>query len=80
MELRGGQTHHGARGAAAPPLMAPDPGAYAIAKQVHFSFAWLSIVLVLGHIAAALKHHLIDKDSVLLSMLPNKFSDKQTRR
>ncbi|PZU28172.1 MAG: cytochrome B [Stenotrophomonas sp.] len=63
-----------------PPLMAPDPGAYATAKQVHFSFAWLSIVLVLGHIAAALKHHLIDKDSVLLSMLPNKFSDKQTRR
>lgn len=40
-----------------PPLMAPDPHAYATVKMVHFSFAWLSILLVLGHIAAALTHH-----------------------
>ena len=29
------------------------------------------IVLVLAHIGAALKHHLIDKDTILLRMLPN---------
>ncbi|MBV6287674.1 cytochrome b [Pseudomonas aegrilactucae] len=53
-----------------PPLTAPQPDAYDIAKWVHVTFAWSSVVLVLGHIAMALKHHWIDKDGVLTSMLP----------
>lgn len=54
-----------------PPLTAPDPDAYDIAKWVHVTFAWSSVALVIGHIAMALKHHWVDKDHVLTSMLPN---------
>lgn len=54
-----------------PPLTAPDPDAYDIAKWVHVTFAWSSAVLVLGHIAMALKHHWVDRDHVLTSMLPS---------
>ena len=39
--------------------------------EVHETLAWLLIVLVAGHIAAALKHHFIDKDDVLIRMSPN---------
>jgi cytochrome b561 len=34
--------------------------------------AWSLGMMVLGHAAAALKHHLVDKDGVLLSMLPRR--------
>lgn len=54
-----------------PPLTEPDPDAYDIAKWVHVAFAWSSVILVLGHIAMALKHHWIDRDHVLTSMLPS---------
>lgn len=52
-----------------PPLTEPHPDAYDVAKWVHVTFAWSSVVLVLGHIAMALKHHWIDKDHALRSML-----------
>jgi cytochrome b561 len=32
----------------------------------------LLAAVVIGHVAAALKHHLIDKDDVLTRMLPSK--------
>jgi cytochrome b561 len=30
---------------------------------------WLLLVLIVGHLAAALKHHWIDRDTVLTRML-----------
>lgn len=57
-----------------PPLVAPDPSLYALAKAIHLWTAWLCGALVAGHVLVALKHHLIDKDDVLRSMLPAKNS------
>ena len=39
-------------------------------KELHESLNILLIVVLLGHIAASLKHHFIDKDDVLTRMLP----------
>ncbi len=39
--------------------------------EVHETLSWLFIILLVGHIAAALKHHIIDKDDILLRMLPD---------
>lgn len=53
-----------------PPLVAPAPEMYTSAKTIHQWAAWLVGVLVVGHVAAAIKHHVVDKDGVLQSMLP----------
>lgn len=37
--------------------------------QVHFYIAMVLILLVLGHVAAALKHHFVNRDTVLRRML-----------
>ncbi|MBB2487090.1 cytochrome b [Mitsuaria sp. WAJ17] len=39
-------------------------------KELHELLAWGLALLVLAHVAAALKHHLIDKDGLLLRMIP----------
>ena len=39
-------------------------------KQSHKTIAWCLITLLILHIAGALKHHFIDKDTVLKRMLP----------
>ncbi len=39
-------------------------------KEVHETAAWVLLALVGLHTAAALKHHFVDKDSVLARMLP----------
>jgi cytochrome b561 len=39
-------------------------------KLVHKGFAFALGVLVLGHVGAALKHHLLDRDGLLLRMWP----------
>jgi cytochrome b561 len=39
-------------------------------KQLHKLAAWLLAATALLHVAAALKHHFIDRDGVLLRMLP----------
>jgi cytochrome b561 len=54
------------------PLVAPAPEHYDLAKLVHQFLAWSLGLMVVGHAAAALKHHLVDKDGVLLSMLPKR--------
>lgn len=41
-----------------------------VAGKVHLAIAWTLIGLVGLHVAAALKHHFIDKDSTLKRMLP----------
>lgn len=52
-----------------PPLVAPDPTLYGLAKGLHQWTAWICGVLVSGHVLVALKHHFIDKDEVLRTML-----------
>ncbi len=41
-----------------------------IMDQAHKTIAWILIVLIILHIAGAMKHHFIDKDTVLKRMLP----------
>lgn len=40
-------------------------------QTAHWGFNLLLAVIVVGHAAAALKHHFIDKDDVLIRMLPD---------
>lgn len=51
-----------------PRLVQDNPDLLAIVKPVHIYLSWFAGLLVIGHIAAALKHHFIDKDNVLRSM------------
>jgi cytochrome b561 len=39
-------------------------------KEVHETAAWVLLALVSLHTLAALKHHFVDKDSVLGRMIP----------
>ena len=41
-------------------------------QTVHWSLNLLLTVTVIGHVAAALKHHFVDKDDVLIRMLPDR--------
>ena len=41
-----------------------------LVKELHESGAWLLIVLLLGHVGAALRHHLLLRDDVLRRMTP----------
>jgi cytochrome b561 len=43
-----------------------------LAGIIHEVVAWTLLTLVVLHVAAALKHHFINKDSVLRRMLPKK--------
>jgi cytochrome b561 len=53
-----------------PDLLTKDPALAGILQPLHFALNMLLLVVVIGHVAAALKHHLIDKDDVLTRMLP----------
>lgn len=47
----------------------PDlPAVYGVFNQLHVLTAWLFTALIVGHVAMALKHHLIDKDGLLARM------------
>lgn len=51
----------------------PDPArgsAAGAAMEAHELLVWIAIALVVLHVAAALKHHIIDRDDVLTRMLP----------
>jgi cytochrome b561 len=53
-----------------PTLLDPNPELKPILKQVHY---WLNVTLLAAfimHVAAALKHHFVDRDGVLQRMLP----------
>ena len=39
-------------------------------KFTHEKLAWIAYATIALHVAAALKHHLIDRDDVLTRMLP----------
>lgn len=40
--------------------------------QAHITIAWILIVLILLHVAGALKHHFFNRDDVLTRMLPKR--------
>ncbi len=52
-----------------PRLVQDNPALLAIVQPIHVYLSWFAGFMVAGHILAALKHHLIDKDNVLKSML-----------
>ncbi len=52
------------------PGISPNKELASLMLQAHRTIAWVVIGLLILHVAGALKHHFIDKDSVLLSMLP----------
>lgn len=54
-----------------PPLTSPHPEYISIIWQVHCYLAWFCGLLILGHVLLAFKHHFINKDTVLISMLPD---------
>jgi cytochrome b561 len=60
-----------------PPLSGADRELKALAGDIHEFTAWLLIALIALHVAAALKHHLIERDGVLRAMLP--FGRKRER-
>ena len=53
-----------------PDFVAPDKGLAALIKPWHGYFAFALAGLVALHVAAALKHHWIDRDGLLKRMLP----------
>lgn len=55
-----------------PDFVSPDKALAEAIKPWHGRLAWLLAVLVVMHIAAALKHHFIDRDGLLLRMRPGR--------
>lgn len=53
-----------------PQLLAPDRELKHLLKDLHESFAIALAVVIAVHVAAALKHHFIDRDAILKRMLP----------
>ncbi len=53
-----------------PALSGPDKALKAIALETHETIFWIILGVLVLHAAAALKHHFIDRDSVLRRMLP----------
>lgn len=53
-----------------PDLIAADERSRQLLQMVHEWIGYLFILLICLHIAAALKHHFIDKDDILRRMLP----------
>lgn len=55
-----------------PELVAKNDGLRELFKAGHEMLGWALAVVLAGHVAAALRHHLIVKDDVLRRMLPGK--------
>ena len=53
-----------------PNIVGKDRALAAALKTVHFTLNFALLALVLVHAGAALRHHFIDRDRVLLRMLP----------
>jgi cytochrome b561 len=60
---------------AMPKLVAPDPALRHLSHALHEWGFWILIALVLLHAAAALRHHLFDKDATLARMLPRGWTE-----
>jgi cytochrome b561 len=57
-----------------PDLLSRDKDLGKLLEWVHGSLNWVLIALIAGHVGAALKHHLFDRDDILTRMLPHKNS------
>jgi len=55
-----------------PNLLGKDEGLNHLFKEGHELLGWVLAVVVIGHAAAALRHHFILKDNVLTRMLPSR--------
>ncbi|HET9641891.1 MAG TPA: cytochrome b [Burkholderiaceae bacterium] len=55
-----------------PDFVSPDKVLADAIKPWHGRLAWLLALLVLAHVAAAMKHHFVDRDDVLLRMRPGR--------
>jgi cytochrome b561 len=53
-----------------PPLVAPDHGLQKLFENLHETFGGIILGLLGLHVAAALKHHFVDKDDTLRRMIP----------
>jgi cytochrome b561 len=53
-----------------PDLVDPDKQIATIAKQTHKILVWTLLAIISVHTIAALRHHFVLKDSVLIRMLP----------
>lgn len=52
-----------------PRLVQDNPELLAIVKPIHVYLSWFAGFVIVGHVLMALKHHFIDKDHVLKSMV-----------
>ncbi|MDE2564930.1 MAG: cytochrome b [Burkholderiales bacterium] len=55
-----------------PDFVAPDRTLASTLKSLHGTLAWTLAAVVALHVAAALKHHFIDRDGLLLRMRPGR--------
>lgn len=55
-----------------PDFIGADKALAETLKGLHRVAAWTLLVLILAHVAAALKHHFIDKDALLARMKPGR--------
>jgi len=53
-----------------PDLVAKDKSLAAVLKAAHITLNFTLLALVIIHAGAALKHHFVDRDAVLVRMLP----------
>ena len=53
-----------------PEFIGADPVLKPVLKEVHEVLVYTMLVFVLAHVAAAIKHHWIDRDGLLRRMLP----------
>ena len=55
-----------------PDLLAKDKALGDLLREVHAVLNYLLAAVVVGHVGAAFKHHLVDRDDVLRRMLPRR--------
>ncbi len=53
-----------------PDLLSKNKEVGNLLKSIHENLNFLFVAVIAGHIGAALKHHFIDKDDILIRMLP----------
>jgi cytochrome b561 len=63
-----------------PDLVPKDKALAAVLKTAHYALNFTLLALVVVHTGAALKHHLVDRDGVLLRMLPRRARRLPERR
>lgn len=61
-----------------PTLMEENDDFFLWIEPVHVYLAWFSALMVVGHVVMAVKHHIVDKDGVLLSMMGPRKHGKKT--